>query len=178
MLLITFSTTTLVTSWVIYSHLLLFNVYRLFSSAYILNQKIIREFIRGAGGGRTLFITWALTWCARTTATTMAATIIDDFLKLTRILLMCALRAHNSKPILEKVYWELKKLSILNKTFSKIDLLVCALRAHINRTQILIPCKIVQFVLHCSCSKLSMIKKKWQIYVKVTNIPSQSDTLK
>ena len=25
------------------------------------------------------------------------------------ILLMCALRAHNSKPILEKVYWELKK---------------------------------------------------------------------
>ena len=26
-----------------------------------------------------------------------------------RILLMCALRAHNSKLILEKVYWELKK---------------------------------------------------------------------
>ena len=89
MLLITFSTTTLVTSWVIYSHLLRllpFNVYRLFSSAYILNQKILREFIRGAGGGRTLFITWALTWCDRTTATTMAVTIIDDFLKLTILL--------------------------------------------------------------------------------------------
>ena len=26
-----------------------------------------------------------------------------------RILLMYALRAHNNKPILEKVYWELKK---------------------------------------------------------------------
>ena len=73
MLLITFSTTTLVTSWVIYSHLLRllpFNVYRLFSSAYILNQKIIIEFIR----------------VARTTATTMAVTIIDDFLKLTILL--------------------------------------------------------------------------------------------
>ena len=73
MLLITFSTTTLVTSWVIYSHilrLLPFNVYRLFSSAYILNQKIIIEFIR----------------VARTTATTMAVTIIDDFLKLTILL--------------------------------------------------------------------------------------------
>ena len=48
---------------------------------------------------------------------------------------MCALRAHNNKPILEKIYWELKKLfSIPNKTFPKMDLLMCALRAHINRT--------------------------------------------
>ena len=47
---------------------------------------------------------------------------------------MCALRAHNSKPILEKVFWELTTFSIPNKTFPKMDLLMCALRAHINRT--------------------------------------------
>ena len=46
-----------------------------------------------------------------------------------RILLICALRTQNSKPILEK-----SLLGIKNKTFLKIDLLIYALRAHINRT--------------------------------------------
>ena len=38
---------------------------------------------------------------------------------------------------LEKFYWELKKtvkiFLISNKTFSKNDILLCALRAHINK---------------------------------------------
>ena len=45
---------------------------------------------------------------------------------------MCALRAHNNKLFLEKIYRKLKKLafSIPDKMFSKMDGLMCALRAH------------------------------------------------
>ena len=50
------------------------------------------------------------------------------------ILLICALRTHNSKPILKKVYWELTTFSILNKTFSKIDWLMCSLSTDWKRT--------------------------------------------
>ena len=43
---------------------------------------------------------------------------------------MCPLRAHNSKPVLEKSLSEIEKvlstLSIPNKTFPKMDLLICA----------------------------------------------------
>ena len=43
---------------------------------------------------------------------------------------MCALRAHNSKPILEKSLLGIEKVlttfSISNKTFTKMDLLMCA----------------------------------------------------
>ena len=49
---------------------------------------------------------------------------------------MCALKAHNNKPILEKIYWELTTFSIINKTFPKMNLLMCVLRAHINRTHL------------------------------------------
>ena len=52
---------------------------------------------------------WLLsTW---TTCPAQIENTQDSFLQvaLTWILLMCALRAHNSKPILEKVYRELKK---------------------------------------------------------------------
>ena len=45
-----------------------------------------------------------------------------------RILLICALRAHNSKPILKKVLLGIEKVlttfSIPNKTFPKMDLLI------------------------------------------------------
>ena len=51
---------------------------------------------------------------------------------------MCALRTHNSKLILEKGLSGIEKVLttflIPNKTFPKMDLLMCALRAHINRT--------------------------------------------
>ena len=54
---------------------------------------------------------------------------------------MCALRVHNSKPILEKSLLKIEKVlitfSILNKNFPKMDLLMCALRAHINRTHLI-----------------------------------------
>ena len=48
---------------------------------------------------------------------------------LSAILLMCA--AHISKLILEKFYRNF--FTISNKNFSKIGLLMCVLRAHINR---------------------------------------------
>ena len=48
---------------------------------------------------------------------------------------MCALRAHNSKPILEKV---LTTFSIPKKTFPKMDLLMYVLRAYVNRTHLYI----------------------------------------
>ena len=47
---------------------------------------------------------------------------------------MCALRAHkletNFGKSLSKIEKVLTTFSILNKTFPKIDLLMCALRAH------------------------------------------------
>ena len=51
---------------------------------------------------------------------------------------MCALRAHNGIPFLEKVLLKIEKVlivfSIPDKIFPKTDLLMCALRAHVNRT--------------------------------------------
>ena len=53
---------------------------------------------------------------------------------------MCTLRAHNSIPFLEKVLSRVKEVlttfSILDKKISKTDLLMYALRAYINRTQL------------------------------------------
>ena len=53
---------------------------------------------------------------------------------------MCALKAHNRIPFLEKVLLGIEKVltvfSIPDKNFSKTDLLMYALRVYINRTQI------------------------------------------
>ena len=53
---------------------------------------------------------------------------------------MCALRAHNSIPFLEKILSRIEKVltsfSIPDKIFPKMNLLIYALRAYINRTQL------------------------------------------
>ena len=55
---------------------------------------------------------------------------------------MCALRAHNNKSFLEKIFLRIEKVltafSIFEKIFPKIDGLMCAFGAHINRTLIII----------------------------------------
>ena len=51
---------------------------------------------------------------------------------------MCVLRAYNGIPFLEKVLLKIEKVlivfSIPDKIFPKTDLLMYALRAHVNRT--------------------------------------------
>ena len=64
---------------------------------------------------------------------------------------MCALRQHNSKSILEKIYWELKKLLM--------DLLMCVLRAHINRS-LYIYIHIYIYICYKKILKIFIKKKK------------------
>ena len=55
-----------------------------------------------------------------------------------RILLMCALRAHNNFHFWKKNFSKIEKtvntFLIPKKIFPKMNSLMCALRAHINRT--------------------------------------------
>ena len=55
---------------------------------------------------------------------------------------MCALRAHINFHFWKKIFSRIEKVvtafSILEKMFLKIESLMCALRAHINRTHIYI----------------------------------------
>ena len=58
------------------------------------------------------------------------------------ILLMCALRAHIKLSVFGNIFSRIEKVmtafSISEKIFPKTENLMCALRAHVNRTLILI----------------------------------------
>ena len=61
--------------------------------------------------------------------------------KVIRILLMCVLRAHIKFSVLGNIFSRIEKImtafSISEKMFSKTESLICVLRTHINRTQVI-----------------------------------------